>query len=264
MKPAYAYLLLLAALATAPPWRSAPIRRWKPGPTVVYGETAAGRQWPHQPGRPRRHRQPPGLTLRTPASVTVISREQIEGARRQHPGHRARHPRRGQRLAARHGRRRQLPRLQRQPDLAAVQRHLGAVRRHRRPPHRQLDLRPCRGHRRSIHLPVRRRRRGRRHQLRDQAAGTRYVLRRPLPSRLLQLAAIFRRPEPAAGRRARRPRPLPAAGREHRLQPGLGRRQPFPRQPARALAAIGPGQRRDDLGLRIPRARRSTAPIGAR
>ena len=75
---------------------------------------------------------------------------------------------------------------------------------------------------------------GRRHQLRDQAAGTRHVLRRPLPSRLLQLAAIFRRPEPAAGRRARRPRPLPAAGREHRLQPGLGRRQPFPRQPARA------------------------------
>ena len=239
MKPAYAYLLLLAALApTAPPWRSAPIRRWKRWPHRRLRRNCrrGAAQWPHQPGRPRRHRQPPGPDAARNARVRHrdLARADRGARRRQHPGHRARHPRRGQRLAARHGRRRQLPRLQRQPDLAAVQRHLGAVRRHRRPPHRQLDLRPCRGHRRSIHLPVRRRRRGRRHQLRDQAAGTRYVLRRPLPSRLLQLAAIFRRPEPAAGRRARRPRPLPAAGREHRLQPGLGRRQPFPRQPARA------------------------------
>ena len=35
MKPAYAYLLLAALAPTAPPWRSAPIRRWKRWPTVV-------------------------------------------------------------------------------------------------------------------------------------------------------------------------------------------------------------------------------------
>lgn len=83
MKPAYAYLLLLAALApTAPALAlSADPSVETLAPTVVYGETAAevppnGRiNLDARDGTGSRL----GLTLReTPASVTVISREQIE------------------------------------------------------------------------------------------------------------------------------------------------------------------------------------------